>query len=66
MREAKKQVQIVEIEVNKKSLETAENAMNYLSSLSNEASNSYGIQNRVIVVSAAQKVIAKHMMKEIV
>ena len=66
MREAKKQVQIVEAEVNKKPLETAENSITYLSSLSDIASSSHGLQNRVIVVSAALKVIDKHRMKEIV
>ena len=66
MREAKKQVQIVEAEVNRKQLETVENAITYLSSLSDEASSSYGLQNRVAIVSAARKVIAKHRMKETV
>ena len=66
MREAKKQVQIVEPEVNKRPLETAENAMTYLSSLSDEASSSYSLQTRVVVVSVARKVIAKHRMKETV
>ena len=66
MRESKKQVQIVEAEVNKKPLETAKNAITYLSSLSDEASSSYDLQNRVIFVSAARKVTAKHRMKETV
>ena len=35
-------------------------------SLSDEASSSYGLQNRVSIVFVAQKVIAKHRMKEIV
>ena len=52
MREAKKKVQIVEAEVNKKPLETTENAITYLSSLSNKASSSYSLQNRVAIVSA--------------
>ena len=66
MKEAKRQVQIVEAEVNKKPLETVENSITYLSSLLDEASCSYGIQNRVVVVSAARKVIAKHWMRETV
>ena len=37
-----------------------------LSSLSDEASSSYGLQNRVVVVSVAWKVIAKQKMKETV
>ena len=52
--------------MNKKPLETAENAMTYLSSLSDKASSSYGFQNMVVVVSTARKVIAKHRMKETV
>ena len=66
MREVKKQVQIVEAKVNKKPLETIENAITCLISLSNKASSSYGLQNRVVVVSAARKVIAKQRMKETV
>ena len=66
MREAKKQVQVARAEVNKKPLQTTENAIAYLSSLSEEASNSYGLQNRVSFVSEARKVIAKHRMMETV
>ena len=66
MREAKKQVQVARAEVNKKPLQTTENAIAYLSSLSEEASNSYGLQNKFVVVSEARKVIAKHRMMEIV
>ena len=43
VREAKKQVQVVGAEVNKKPLKTAESTITYLSSLSDEASNSYGL-----------------------
>ena len=66
MREAKKQVQIAGAEVNKKPLETTKNTIAYLSSLSDEASKSYGLQNTVIIVSEARKVIAKHRMIETV
>ena len=66
MSEARKQVQIVGAEVNKKPLETIESAITFLSSLSDEASSSYGLQNKVDVVSEARKVIAKHRMMEIV
>ena len=52
--------------MNKKPLETTENAITYLRSLSDEASSTYGLQNRVTVVSAARKVIAKCRMKETV
>ena len=66
MREAKKKVYIVGAEVNKKPLKTAESTITYLSSLSDEASNSYGLQNKVVVVSGTRKVIAKHRMMETV
>ena len=52
--------------MNKKPLETIENAVTYLSSLSDEASGSYDIQNRASIVSTTRKVIAKHRMKETV
>ena len=66
MSKARKQVQMVVAEVNKKPLETTESAITFLSSLSDEASSSYGLQNRVDVVSEARKVIAKHRMMETV
>ena len=53
-------------EVNKKPLETAESAITFLSSLSDEATNSYRLQNSFIVASEARKVIAKHKMMETV
>ena len=66
MRESRKQVQIVMAEVNKKPLETAESAITFLSSLSDEATNSYGLQNRVAIVFEAKKVISKHTMMDTV
>ena len=45
---------------------TAENAINFLSSFSDDSTNRYGIQNRVVVVSGARKVVAKHNMLEVV
>ena len=48
----------------KRPMATAENAIAFLSSLSNNFANWYGIQNRVIVVPGARKVIAKHRMLE--
>ena len=64
MREARKQVQVVAAKVNKKPSETTESAITFLSSLSDEATNKYGLQNRVTIVSEAKKVIAKHRMNE--
>ena len=43
--EIKKQVQEVGAEVNKRPLEIAERAITYLSSLLDEASNIFGLQN---------------------
>ena len=45
---------------------TAKNFVAFLSSLSNNFTNRYGIQNRVVVVSRSRKVIAKHKMLETV
>ena len=64
--ETKKQVQEVGAEVNKRPLEIAERAITYLSSLSEESSNSFGLQNRVTVIFGAQRVITKHRMMETV
>ena len=66
MRESRKQVQIVSTKVNKKPLETTESAITFLSSLSDEATNSYGLQNKFVVVSESRKAIAKHRMMETV
>ena len=43
-----------------------ENAITFLSSLSDGSARRYGIQNRVIVVSGARKIVAKHKMMETV
>ena len=66
MREAKRQAQIVSAEVNKRPLEIVENAITFLSSTSDGSASRYGIQNRVIVVSRARKIVAKHRMLETV
>ena len=66
MGEAKKQVLTVLGEVQKNPLETAENAITFLSSLSDDFTNRYGIQNRIVVVFGARKVVAKHRMLETV
>ena len=64
MVEAKKKVLTVLGEIQKRPLVTAENAVTFLSSLSNESANRYNIQNRVVVVSGARKIVAKHRMLE--
>ena len=66
MVEANKKFLIVLGEIQKRPLATMENAITFLSSLSNDSANRYGIQNRVAVVSRARKVVAKHRMLETV
>ena len=66
MAEAKKKVMIVLGEIQKRHLATAENAITFLSSLPDDHTNQYGIQNRVVVVSGARKVVTKHRMLETV
>ena len=66
MTEAKKKVSMVLGEVQKRPMATGENIVAFPSSLSDDLANRYGIQNRVVVVSEARKVIAKHRMLETV
>ena len=66
MTEAKKKVHIALGEVQRRPLATVENAINFLSSFSDDSTNRYGIQNRVVVVFGARKVVAKHRMLETV
>ena len=66
MREAKRQAQIASAEVNKRTLQTVENAITFLSSMSNGSTSRNGIQIRVVVVSGARKIVAKHRMMETV
>ena len=66
MVEAKKKVLIVLGEIQKRPMVTMENAITSLSSLLDDSTNLYGIQNRVVVVFGARKVVAKHMMLETV
>ena len=64
--ETKKQVQEVGDEVNKRTLEIAKRAITYLSSLLDEASNIFSLQNQVVVISGARRVKTKHRMMETV
>ena len=66
MKEAKKKVLTVWGEIQKRPMETMENAIAFLISLSNNFTDRYGIQNRIVVVYGARKVIAKHRMLETV
>ena len=66
MTEAKKKVQVVLGEVQRRPLVTTENAIDFLGSFSDDSANRYGIQNRVAVVSRARKVVSKHRRLETV
>ena len=52
--------------MNKRTVATTENAITFLSSLSDGSASRYGIQNRVIVVFGAKKVVAKHRIMDMV
>ena len=66
MKEAKKQAEIVSAEVNKRPLAIAENAIDFLSSMSDRSASRYGVQNRITIVSGARKIVARHRMLETV
>ena len=59
---AKKKVATVQGEVNKRSTQVDKNAIEFLSSLSDDLVSKYGIQNRVAIICWATKVISKHRM----
>ena len=65
-RNRQKKVLAVLGEMQKRPMATTENVVAFLSSLSNDFANQYGIQNRVVVVSEDRKVISKHRMLETV
>ena len=64
--EAKEKVSTVLGEVQKRPVVTVENVIVVLSSLSNDLTNRYNIQNRVAIISGARKVITKHRMLDTV
>ena len=45
---------------------TAKNSITFLSSMSDGSASRYGIQNRIVVVSGAINIVAKHRMMETV
>ena len=63
---AKKKVLMVLGEVQKRPVVTTENFVALLSSLPEDMTNRYNIQNRVAIISRARKVIAKHRMLDTV
>ena len=63
---AKKNVLIVKQELHKRPVEVAQNAINFLSTLSEDQTSRCGIQNRVVVIYGARKVVGKHRMLDTV
>ena len=63
---AKKNVLIVNKELHKRPVEVAQNAINFLRTLSEDQTSRCGIQNRVVVISGARKVVGKHRMLDTV
>ena len=59
---AKKNVLIVKGEFHKRPMEVAQNAINFLSTLSKDQTSRCGIQNRVAFISGSRKVVGKHRM----
>ena len=57
---------IVKGEVHKRPVGVAQNAINFLSTLSEDQTNRCGIQNKVVVISGARKVVGKHRMSDTV
>ena len=47
-------------------MEVAQNAINFLSTLSEDQVRRFGIQNRVVIISWARKVIGKYKMLDTV
>ena len=66
MIQGKKKVLKVLAKVQKRPVATVENAIVFLSALSDDLATRYGIQNRVVVVSRSIKVMAKQRMLETV
>ena len=66
MTEARKNILTVKQGLNKKPMEVAQNAINFLSTLSEDQVRRFDIQDRVVVISWARKVIGKYRMSDTV
>ena len=66
LKAAKLNILIVKQELNKNPMEVAQNAINFLSTLSEDQVKSFDIQGIVVVISWARKVIGKYRMLDIV
>ena len=63
---ARKNVLIVKKELHKRPMEVAQNAINFLTTLSEDQTKRFDIQNRVVIISGARKVVGKHRMLDTV
>ena len=63
---ARKNVVVVKQALNKKPMQVAQNAVEFLSTLSEDQIKRMGIQDKVVVVSWARRVIGKYIMMEFV
>ena len=66
MEVAKNNISKLKGELHKRSVEVAQNAVNFLSNLSEEKINRYGITNRVVIIYGSRKVVRKHRMLDTV
>ena len=63
---AKQNILIVNKELNKNTMEVAQNAIKFLSTLSEDQVRRFDIQDRVVVISWARKVVGKYRMLDFV
>ena len=62
MKVSKQNILIVKKGLNKKPMEVAQNAIKFLSALSEDQVRRFGIQDKVFIAFWARKVIGKHRM----
>ena len=62
----KQNILIVKQGLNKKPMEVAQNAINFLSALSEDQVRRFGIQDKFVIVPLARKVIGKYRMLDVV
>ena len=63
---ARKNILIVKQGLNRKPMEVAQNAINFLSALSEDQVRRFGIQEKVVITSWARKVVGKYRMLDTV
>ena len=66
LKAARQNILIVKQGLNKKPMEVAQNAINFLSALLEDQVRMFGIQDKVVIASLARKVIGKYRMLDTV